>query len=373
MRDSSKFLLKDLDEAVLRGSADSRERALWYATNMLMVGSYTDDEIWTFGEVIGRLSDAIELAARARLAKRLAKAPQAPISVVSKLAFDFSIDVAGPILQHCDRLDVKTLIQNIRTRSQSHLLAISKRKSIPTDVTDELVTRGNRDVLKSVATNDGAQLSNFGFLHAIKRSTDDSILAESLGVRKDIPRPMFQQLIAKASDDVKRRLSQERPDLLEEIQSSVIDVAGALQSKFGPATESYFAAKKVVTAQHQLGQLNENLVLNYARARKVEEVTVGLSLLCSLPVTAVERALADTEMTLILAKANEFEWDTAMALLFLRAKHNRIKTSDLDNMKEQFFQLNIETSQEILTFFQVRKQAASAELVERRLPQLHSL
>lgn len=370
---SSKLFLKDLDEAVLRGSAESRERALWYATDMLMVGSFTEEEIWTFGEVIGRLSDAIEVAARARLAESLATAAYAPMKVVKKLAFDYDIEVAGPILQHFDRLDAKTLIQNIRTRSQSHLLAISKRKSIGTDVTDELVTRGNGEVLKSVAVNDGARLSDFGFLHAIRRSTHDSILAESLGVRKDIPRPMFQQLIAKASADVKQKLMQERPDLLGEVRSSVIEVAGALQSKFGPASESYFNAKRVVTARHQLGELNENLVLEYARSHKIEEVTVGLSLLCSLPVSAVEHALANTEMTLVLAKANEFTWETAMALLFSRAKDYRIKVSDLEDMKAQFFELNVKTSQEVLTFFQSHKQGASAQLDERRLPELYSI
>lgn len=340
---------------------------------MLMVGSYAEDEIWTFGEVIGRLSDAIEVAARARLAERLANAPHAPISVVKKLAFDYSIDVAGPILQHCDRLDARTLVQNIRTRSQSHLLAISKRKSISTEVTDELVTRGNSEVLKSVAVNDGARFSNFGFLHAIRRSTGDSILAESLGARKDIPRPMFQQLIAKASADVKQKLMHERPDLFGEVQSSVIEVAGALQSKFGPATESYFNAKKIVTARRQLGELNENLVFEYARAHRIEETTFGLSLLSSLPISAVERALANAEMTLVLAKANDFNWETAMALLFLRAKDYRIKASDLEDMKAQFSDLNVKTSQEVLAFFQSRKQATSAQLDERRLPELHSI
>ena len=370
---SSKLYLKDLDEAVLRGSAENRERALWFATDMLMIGSYAEEEVWTFGEVIGRLSDAIEVATRAQLAKRLALAPRAPISLVKKLAFDDSIDVAGPILQHFEQLDSKTLIQNIRTRSQSHLLAISKRKSISTDVTDELVTRGNKEVLKAVVANDGARFSHFAFLHAIRRSADDSIIAESLGVRKDIPRAMFQQLIAKASADVKQKLMQERPDLFREVQSSIIETAGALQSKFGPASESYFAAKRSVTARHQRGELNETLVFEYARAHKVEEVMVALSLLCALPVSAVERALANTEMTLVLAKANDFAWETAMALLFLRAKEFRIKASDLEDMKKQFSELNAKTSRDVLTFFQSRKQAASAELDERRLPELHSL
>jgi uncharacterized protein (DUF2336 family) len=373
MTEPSKLFLKELNEAVLRGSAESRERALWYATDMLLIGGYTDDEIWTFGEVIGHLADLIEGAARARLAKRLANSDCAPIKVVKKLAFDGNIEVAGPILQHCEKLDPKTLIKNIRTRGQRHLLAISRRKSIPPAVTDELVTRGNREVLTSVVANDGARFSDFGFLHAIKRSADDSILAESLGLRQDIPRPMFQQLIAKASAEVRQKLRHERPDLAGEIQLSVIEVAGALQSKFGPATEQYFRAKKVVTARHQLGELNENLVFEYARDRKIEEATVGLSFLCCLPVPAVERALADPEMTLILAKASRFKWETAMGLLFIGAKDGRIKASQLDDLKTQFAQLDIKTSQEVLAFYQSHKQAASAELDQRRLPQLHTI
>src|SRR5262245_4830911 len=168
--------LHELNEAITRGSAESREKALWYAADMLTVGSYSEEDIWVFGEVVGRLADTIEVAARAKLSKRLAGASNAPISVIKKLAFDDSIDVASPVLTHSDLLDSNTLIRNIREKSQSHLLAISKRKSIPPVVTDELVTRGNREVVNSVAENKGAKFSDFGFLHMIKRSEGDSIL-----------------------------------------------------------------------------------------------------------------------------------------------------------------------------------------------------
>jgi len=49
----AKSFLRDLDDAVSRGTADSRTRALWHATDLLIAGRYSDDEIWTFGEVIG--------------------------------------------------------------------------------------------------------------------------------------------------------------------------------------------------------------------------------------------------------------------------------------------------------------------------------
>jgi uncharacterized protein (DUF2336 family) len=367
-------LLQELDDAVSRGSAESRLRALWHTTDLLIAGTYTEDQIWTFGEVIGRLASEIEVAARTQLAKRLARIDNAPIKIINKLAFDDSIDVAGPILRYSERLDVRTLVDNVRTKSQSHLLAISKRNSIAIPVTDELVARGNQKVVSSVAANKGARFSNFGFLHMIKRSESDSILAEQLGLRKDIPRHLFQQLIAKASDDVKKKLARERPDIASQILSSVTDVTGALHSKFGPASKNYFTAKRVVARKHQYGNLTENSILEYARSRKVEEATVGLSLLCSLPVDVVERALIENnrEMTLILAKALDFSWETAMSLLFLHAKDHRIAARDLDGMREEFIRLTPQTCRSVLEFYRSRKNAAAAECEDRRLPQLHS-
>jgi uncharacterized protein (DUF2336 family) len=365
-----KSFLRDLDDAVLRGTVESRLRALWHTTDLLIAGRYSDDEIWAFGEVIGRLADEIEVAARAQLAKRLARFSKAPINIIHKLAFDDSIDVAGPVLAESERLDPYALVANVCTKGQPHLLAISKRKSLEEAVTDVLVTRGNRDVVNSVATNNGARFSDFGFLHMIQRAEGDSILAEQLGLRKDIPRHLFQQLIAKASDDVKKRLEREGPAMVDQIQTSVSDVAGKLQSKFGPVSRSYFVAKRVVTAQHRQGNLNESSISGYARFHKFEEVTIGLSLLCALPGDVIERALADNNraMLLVLAKALDFSWATTMSLLFLGAKDHRITAKDLNDLEKEFGRLNVETSRSVLEFYQSRKNAGDADSGLKRQP-----
>src|SRR5260370_9063198 len=117
----SKSFLQDLDEAISRGTPESRARALWHATDLLIAGRYSDDEIWTFGEVIGRLADEIEVAARAQLAKRLARTDHAPANIIRKLAFDDSIDVAVPVLRESRQLDAKALLSPPRTQSHPHL------------------------------------------------------------------------------------------------------------------------------------------------------------------------------------------------------------------------------------------------------------
>jgi uncharacterized protein (DUF2336 family) len=357
-----KSFLRDLDEAILRGSPESRMRALWHTTDLLIAGRYSHDEIRTFGEVIGRLADEIEVAARAQLAKRLARFDRAPANIIHQLAFDDEIVVAGPVLRESQVLDSETLVANAKTKSQPHLLAISERKSLEEKVTDVLVTRGNWDVVNSVANNKGARFSEFGFLHMIQRAEGDSILAEQLGLREDIPRHLFQQLIAKASDDVKKRLELERPGMAEQIHSSVTEVAGALQSRLGPVSRSYFVAKRVVTTQHRQGNLNENSISGYARSHKREEVTIGLSLLCSLPDDVIERALLDKdrEMLLIVAKALDFSWATTMSLLFLGAKDHRITAQELNDLESEFGGLKLETSRSVLEFYKSRKNAGNA-------------
>jgi uncharacterized protein (DUF2336 family) len=353
----SKSFIDDLEDAVARGTPASRAKALWHTTDLMIAGNFSEDEIWTFGEVVTRLADEIEVAARAQLSERLAHFDNAPVNIVHKLAFDDAIEVAGPMLRESRQLETYALVANACTKSQAHMLSISQRETLEERVTDELVKRGDQEVVKSVASNNGAKFSDFGFLNMVKRAEGDSILAEQLGLRKDIPRHVFQQLIAKATDDVRKRLERERPEMARQIQSSVTELGGELQSKFGPASRGHFVAKRVVTTQHRLGNLNEASISSYARSHRLEEVTIGMSLLCALPGDMIERVMLDRnrEMLLILCKALGFSWDTTMSLLFLGAKDHRITASDLRTLENDYDRLNVETSRSVLSFCQSRK------------------
>ena len=142
---------------------------------------------------------------------------------------------------------------------------------------------------------------------------------------------------------------------------------------FGPASKSYFDAKKAVGARHRLGELGEAQILEYAQARKLEEAVVALSLLCTLPADVVERAMLapDKEALLILAKALDLSWATTMALLFLGAPDYRIATKDLDAMKAEFARLDVETSRTVLDAYHSRKESAGTNVNLR--PQLHAV
>ena len=362
------LMMQDLNAAIEGGSAENRAKALWHATDILTEGEFDEEQMRIFGDVIARLTEEIEETARAELSRRLAHSSNAPPKIVQMLAFDDSIEVAAPVLQFSPLLDAKALVANIRSKGQPHLLAISRRASVPVEVTDELVTRGDREVVQAVVANGGARFSAFGFGQMVKRSETDGVLAEQIGLRREIPRHMFHQLVAKASEDVRRKLERERPELVLDIKTSVGQAASKLYSQFGPGQESYLALKQRMAADHKAGRLNEMSILGFARARKFEEAVIGLSLVCSLPLEAIEQMLTlnKRDMILVSSKALEFSWETAMALLFLAADHHRISSSDLDDLKAEFKRADIRMSRGILEVYQSHCRAQQ----DKRVPVL---
>src|SRR5205823_5070106 len=126
-----------------------------------------------FDDVFGRLINEIEVKARAELSNRLAPVSNAPVQVVRRLAKDDDISVAGPILQHSQRLPESDLVHIAKTKSQAHLLVISGRSGIAEPVTDVLVRRGDLHVVRGVADNRSARLSDDGFTELIRRAEKD--------------------------------------------------------------------------------------------------------------------------------------------------------------------------------------------------------
>src|SRR5436190_20604122 len=165
-------IMTDVEVAIAHGSSARRAEMLRRVTDLFIGQSpqYSNDEIALFDEVIGMLAAEIETAARITLATQLAPIPNAPQKIINRLATDDAIEVARPVLAHSDRVDETTLIQSAMMRSQQHLLAICRRRTISERITDVLIARGERQVLAGLAGNPGAQISEHGYSTLVNRS-----------------------------------------------------------------------------------------------------------------------------------------------------------------------------------------------------------
>lgn len=353
-------LVDELEAAIASSDIGRRAVILRRVADLFVStsGNLSSEQTALFDDVMRQLVDEIEVSARARFAEYLAKRPAAPPQMLRRLALDDVIDVARPILSYAEELDETTLAEGAKSKSQSHLLAISTRKTIPECVTDILVERGNREVALSTAGNPGASFSEFGYSTLVRRSSGDDDLAACTWSRPEIPRRHLLKLFADASDSVKRRLSKEDPRKAVLIAEMVTRAASQLQTQTRERSADFAKASASVQSLHEAGKLDETALFDLANSEKFAETALAFSLICDLPVSLVERALVEerSEQILVLAKAVGLSWKTTKAILLLQARAER-STGDLDKLLETFLRLKPETARKAVQFYRLRERS----------------
>jgi uncharacterized protein (DUF2336 family) len=355
-------LIDQLEDALGNKDLARRAEVLRRVTDLfaLRSGSFSEDQIALFDVVMARLLDNIESAARAQFGSRIAKLHDAPRGVVRLLAQDDAILVAGPVLTHSERIDVDTLVDAARTKSQDHLLAISGRKMLVESVTDVLVDRGNRAVVSATVRNAGAQFSEFGVSTLVRKARDDGDLALCVWSRPDIPRQNLVKLFVDASEAVKSQLVEADPRRAELIKSMVAQATDELQTKARAGSSDFAHAAEEVRELNAAGKLNEERLIIFADEGSFDKVVAALSLMCDIPLGAVERAFVQnqTEQIVVLARALDISWATTLKLLLLHAGVNGSSRQQLDVTFANFFRLQPETARTALKFYRMREKAS---------------
>lgn len=346
-------LLPELEEVVQHGSAEKRAKTLERITSLFLSGApaFRDEHVALFDDIMGHLIEEIEVRALAELARRLAPVPNAPQGVMTTLAKNDDIAVAGPALKQA-KIPEPDLRHIAETKSQAHLLAMSTRLGLSEALSEVLVRRGDTAVARSVADNDKARLSDRTFSTLVQRAERDGVLAEKVGTRKDIPPRLFRELLIKASGVVQERLlAHAKPETQAEIRRVLKKVTQDVAKKVAP--RNYTAALAAVQARHKEQALTEQDVADYAKSGKYEETIAALATLSAVPVEVVDRLVNGErpDPVLILARAAGFGWRTVRAIMAARPDG---RGQNLEAARENFERLTMATAQRVVRFWQVR-------------------
>lgn len=361
------LVISELDDVLSQGSVEKRADTLRRITNLFLDGAehYNEDHVGLFDDVLTRLLVDVESKALAEVAHRLAPVVNAPPKLIRRLAGDEDIAIAGPVLKRSSRLADKDLIDIATAMGPDHLLAISGRHQIGTAVADVLVKRGDRDVVRSLATNAGATFSEASLKSLIKRAETDGILAETLGRRSDVPTDLFRQLVAQATEVVHRRLeAASGPQAQSEIKRLLVEVSH-VDSTVAPQRD-YRAAQRTISEMRRLGSLDETQLAKFARTGRFEEMVMALSTLCAVPLEVVDRLMASdrTDPVLILCKAVGFEWQTVQAIITVHRGGKDAPARGLDEVHHNFDRLSQSTAQRVVRFWQIRQPDTEAAALE---------
>ncbi len=189
MSQQAEALLDELDHTLKRVTGSRRLAMLRQMTDLFLAGAstYSDEVASLFDVIIKRLSEGVELRELAELSHRLADTDTVASDTVVRLSSCDDLAVAGPVLEKSPALSDVDLVRIAKTKGQGHLLAIAARQRVNDVVSDVLIQRGNKNVLRKVTGNNGARISEDSFARLIAEAKGDKTLAELVKTRPDIP------------------------------------------------------------------------------------------------------------------------------------------------------------------------------------------
>jgi uncharacterized protein (DUF2336 family) len=352
-------LIPGLDEIVSGGDPQRRADAARRISELFLQGAanFGADHVDLFDGVLTSLVPHTELAARAELAERLSLLVNAPRLLVGQLAHEDEIAIAGPLLRRSPVIDEKMLIEIAGVKGQGHLLAMAERPALSADLTDVMVRRGDRDVVRRAAGNAGAAFSSDGYSTLIKRAGQDGVLTIKLGQRDDLSADQLTHLLEGSIDVIRRRLfTVVKPERQAAIKQAMTVISGATE---GGERRDFTQAQRTVLALHRDGQLVESALLNFARAFKYEESLATLAAMTGVRIDTLDRLISGDryDPLLIAGKSLGLEWATVRALIMLRLGPNRTASpADIESARVNFTRLMPSTAERVVGFWKTRPQ-----------------
>ncbi|HLZ04637.1 MAG TPA: DUF2336 domain-containing protein [Bradyrhizobium sp.] len=351
-------LIPGLDDIVRNGDPKLRAEAARRIAELFLqdAAHLRPKHVDLFDEILVDLVPHAELVARAELAERLSLIANAPPVLIGRLARENEILVAGPVLRRSPVLGEDALLEIARIKGQGHLLAISERPKLSADLTDVIVERGDREVVRRAAGNAGAMFSESGYNELIKRASQDGVLTLAVGQRGDLSDVRLKQLLAGSIDVVRHRLHDVvKPERRNAIKLAVAEITG-VPERF-ESKRDFVPAQRIILALREAGNLNEAALLGFAKSHRYEESVAALAAMSGVKISTLDNLVSGDRFDpiLIVGKTIGLEWATVRALILMRLGPNRVPApSDIESARVNFARLMPSTAERVVGFWKTR-------------------
>lgn len=142
---------------------------------------------------------------REALSQSVKDNPDIPRDIARSLANDVA-EVALPILEFSDVLTEEDLVSIIAEKGTDHQKAIARRSTVTEKVSDALVGTKNEDVVATLVSNDGAQLSEKTLNRVVDTYGRNKRISDPMAMRQKLPLTVAERLVNLVSEKIRDHL-----------------------------------------------------------------------------------------------------------------------------------------------------------------------
>lgn len=261
----SKFaLLLDLAK---EPSSDKRRELLRHITDMFLAdpGGQSNASYSAFDEIAGAVVSDLTAEVRAELARSLA-ANALPLARTARhLAMD-EIEIARPVIERSHALSETDLLDVVATKSQDHMIALTRRSGIGEKVSGALVTHGEDRVVASLLTNKSASIDRATYERVAERAQDSKILHAPFVRRQGVPLDLLNDLYLTVATELRQDILKQYENVSpKELDAALERSRNRVSKRYGALPEDFEIAQRKLRQLERGGDLKPPLLVRLMR------------------------------------------------------------------------------------------------------------
>jgi uncharacterized protein (DUF2336 family) len=236
------------------------------------------------------------------LSEALKDVADAPPEIIQRLARDYEIAVAGPVLQYSPLLSDSDLIEIIGHSGAEAAAAVARRRGVSAEVADAIDRSGDVAAITALLENPSAQIREETLDSLVERAPRIVPWHRPLVMRPALSGKAARKLATFVATDLLETLRARKdldPETTREVAAVVMRrLAETGDAPAGNAAAAQQAAEAPVPAldrarkMHAAGTLHDEALLTALRQGDRAFVRAGLALLADMPVVCVDKIVA---------------------------------------------------------------------------------
>ena len=274
---------------------------------------------------------------RTALSESLADNPDVPHDVAKSLALDIE-EVALPMIESSSVLTDVDLMEIIDTKGEVEQTAIARRNTVSAVVADALVDTDNENVVASLVSNEGADISDKTFDKVLDKFGANEVVSDPLSKRVSLPLKVSERLVTMVSEKIRQHILS-RHDVSAAMASDLVvearekaTVSLLEQGRLG------YDVQGLVKQIHDNDRLTPSLIIRALCMGDVLFFETALAVMAGIPAMNVYQLIHDKGslgITKLFDRAGIPEHFVKVAKAALNVSDEMLKTSGDDHKMYQ--------------------------------------
>tara|TARA_X000000950_G_scaffold280822_1_gene376268 strand:+ start:13753 stop:14709 length:957 start_codon:yes stop_codon:yes gene_type:complete len=236
-----------------------------------------------FDEVVGAVVKDMQASVRAELSEKLAESKSPVNATLRRFAMDDDINVARPILERSTMLSDEDLIEIVTTRTQEHMLAISKRAGVSEKVSGAIVDHGTETVIASLLENHTARIGRDSLEKVADKAQTSTLLQKSFVGREDVPLDLLNELVMVVEKDLRDEIMNRFEGVSEaELNAALARSRRLVRQNFGKQSREQKAAEAHIDKLQKIDTLTVGHLHRFLQANEIPHFCESLNRLSGI-------------------------------------------------------------------------------------------